>query len=322
MSFGIFEAAFADDLQDEQRRKLASTRLAQAAADVDDKLGPLLNKSSSVKDYHNRVRLAEKDFRAIVGKYLEGEAGFIAVAKKLEPHYTKKRSKTSSRRVVAVNWNSQFTNDWSLDGSETEYFVTDLAPNVHLRAYPEWDTWYWQVWKTDERGFRVHVGRGPARNAQDAMRVAEEKGVEFMTNGKLASRRVANGVSEDDLEDAVDGSTVIQDHPVYGDVELTKTSDGRWINWEYGADMFADVLGADPDILRWKNSSRRVAQGVFEDELHDAVDGTTVIQDHPEFGDVELTKSNGRWRNRDYGADMASEEIGTIPESLRWKNGV
>lgn len=197
MSFGIFESATADDLQNEQRKKLAGTRLAQAAADVDSKLGPMLSKSTSVRDYHDRVRLAEKDFRSIVGKYLEGEAGFIAVAKKLEPYYTQRRSRTSSRRVVAADWTSKFTDDWSLDGSETEYFVTDLAPNVHLRAFPEGGTWYWQVWNTDERGVRVHVGRGPARNAEDAMKIAEEKGVDFMMEGRIASRRVANN----DLED-------------------------------------------------------------------------------------------------------------------------
>lgn len=191
MSFGMFEAAVADDKENEHQKKLAKTRLAQAAAEVDQKLGSFLSKATSKSDYIERVRLAENDFREIVGKYLEGDTGFKAVATKMVDHYVKKNTKTSARRVVAVDWSSKFTDDWSLDGSETEYFVADLAANVHLRAYPDWDTWYWQVWHTDERGVRVHVGRGPARNAQDAMRVAEEKGVEFMTNGKLASRRVA-----------------------------------------------------------------------------------------------------------------------------------
>lgn len=191
MSFGMFEAAVAGDKENEHQKKLAKTRLAQAAAEVDQKLGSFLSKATSKSDYIERVRLAENDFREIVGKYLEGDTGFKAVATKMVDHYVKKNTKTSARRVVAVDWSSKFTDDWSLDGSETEYFVADLAANVHLRAYPEWDTWYWQVWHTDERGVRVHVGRGPARNAQDAMRVAEEKGVEFMTNGKLASRRVA-----------------------------------------------------------------------------------------------------------------------------------
>lgn len=98
MSFGIFEAATAEDLNHTRRKKLAGDRLAQAAAEVDHKLGPMLAKSTSVNDYHDRVRLAEKDFRNIVGKYLEGDSGFIAVAKKLEPHYTKRRSRTASRR--------------------------------------------------------------------------------------------------------------------------------------------------------------------------------------------------------------------------------
>lgn len=204
MSFGMFEAAVAGDKENEHQKKLAKTRLAQAAAEVDQKLGSFLSKATSKSDYIERVRLAENDFREIVGKYLEGDTGFKAVATKMVDHYVKKNTKTSARRVVAVDWSSKFTDDWSVDGSETEYFVADLAPNVHLRAYPEWDTWYWQVWHTDERGVRVHVGRGPARNAQDAMRVAEEKGVEFMTNGKLASRRVAF-TDIKDIRDHVEG---------------------------------------------------------------------------------------------------------------------
>lgn len=204
MSFGMFEAAVAGDKENEHQKKLAKTRLAQAAAEVDQKLGSFLSKATSKSDYIERVRLAENDFRAIVGKYLEGDTGFKAVATKMVDHYVRKNTKTSARRVVAADWSSKFTDDWSADGSETEYFVADLAPNVHLRAYPEWDTWYWQVWHTDERGVRVHVGRGPARNAQDAMRVAEEKGVEFMTNGKLASRRVAF-TDIKDIRDHVEG---------------------------------------------------------------------------------------------------------------------
>ena len=204
MSFGMFEAAVAGDKESEHQKKLAKTRLAQAAAEVDQKLGSFLAKATSKSDYIERVRLAENDFREIVGKYLEGDTGFKAVAAKMVDHYVQKNTKTSARRVVAVDWTSKFTDDWSLDGSETESFEADLAPNVHLRAYPEWDTWYWQVWHTDERGVRVHVGRGPARNAQDAMRVAEEKGVEFMTNGKLASRKVAF-TDIKDIRDHVEG---------------------------------------------------------------------------------------------------------------------
>lgn len=95
MSFGIFEAATADGIEEENRKKLAQTRLAQAAAEVDHRLGEFFSKSTSQKDYHDRVRLAEKDIREIVGKYLEGDIGFTAVAKKLEPHYLKKGGQTS-----------------------------------------------------------------------------------------------------------------------------------------------------------------------------------------------------------------------------------
>lgn len=192
MSFGIFESATADDLQNEQRKKLAGTRLAQAAADVDSKLGPMLSKSTSVRDYHDRVRLAEKDFRAIVGKYLEGEAGFIAVAKKLEPHYTKRRSSNASRRVANIEW----FEDWAQDGSGKVYTTIPdrnaplSGPGAEVHQSEQLGPgWHWNVFSPEN----PYGESGVEATPENAMAAAER----LLGGGVTASRRVANN----DLED-------------------------------------------------------------------------------------------------------------------------
>ena len=99
MSFGMFEAAVAGDKENEHQKKLAKTRLAQAAAEVDQKLGSFLSKATSKSDYIERVRLAENDFREIVGKYLEGDTGFKAVATKMAGHYVQKVAFTDIKDI-------------------------------------------------------------------------------------------------------------------------------------------------------------------------------------------------------------------------------
>lgn len=90
MSFGVFESAYVDDSQNDKKKKLAQTRLAQAVSAVDRAVGVYLKKSSSKSDFQDRIQLAADDIRSIVGRYLEGETGFQAVVAKLEPHYLKK----------------------------------------------------------------------------------------------------------------------------------------------------------------------------------------------------------------------------------------
>ena len=191
MSFGIFEAAAAEDLNHTRRKKLAGDRLAQAAAEVDHKLGPMLAKSTSVNDYHDRVRLAEKDFRNIVGKYLEGDSGFIAVAKKLEPHYTKRRSRTASRKTAArVDWTSyedrHFGTVFTAESEDGKLVASVFEPN-------EWTgtQFHWSIVSSSDL---VDVASGNENTLEEAM---EEAGRTLANESRTASRRVANA----DLED-------------------------------------------------------------------------------------------------------------------------
>lgn len=94
MSYGVFEDQTVELEKEAERRNLASTRLAQAASEVDEQLGPFLSKSESKQDYLDRVALSKDSLREIVGKYLVGDFGVDAVVNKLEPHYLGQKKKS------------------------------------------------------------------------------------------------------------------------------------------------------------------------------------------------------------------------------------
>ena len=192
MSFGIFESAVADDQLDEHRKKLAQTRLAQAVVEVDQHLGSYLSNSSSKTDYEDRVRLAEKDIRSIVAKYLEGDTGFSAVIRKMESHYVKKDTKTSASKKTAarVEWTSyedpHFGTVHHTTGGVNQPYATVFEPNDYTGS-----GFSWEINLPD-------FSQGPSgeeNTLEEAMTVAGQTLVgEF---GVTASRRTANT----DLED-------------------------------------------------------------------------------------------------------------------------
>ena len=142
MSFGIFEAAVAGDKENEHQKKLAKTRLAQAAAEVDQKLGPFLSKATSKSDYIERVRLAENDFREIVGKYLEGDTGFKAVATKMVDHYVRKEAAAKNLHMLDdmqvldgyATVSMGLEEGWGVDEGMTQEDLQDYAEELERRG--------------------------------------------------------------------------------------------------------------------------------------------------------------------------------------------
>lgn len=306
MSFGIFESATADDLQNEQRKKLAGTRLAQAAADVDSKLGPMLSKSTSVRDYHDRVRLAEKDFRSIVGKYLEGEAGFIAVAKKLEPYYTQSHSKTSSRRVA------------NNDLEDLKEFVHSLGAKTRKRRGRD--------------GFMFPAATGA--NGAISIRPNGEIVVETVFGGGAGGMQSVYSPNEIDLvkdwiEKTVGGSYRMSNQRRRRLASRRVANSWDWGDKDFHGHPWPDDFDEEDKEEDWLEFAKEHPANLYDigDMLEDrdflkAPIGTSVTVPTDDFdgdgnpGEFDLVKGpRGGWHNQDFKADLHWSEIGQAPAS-------
>lgn len=255
MSFGMFEAAVAGDKENEHQKKLAKTRLAQAAAEVDQKLGAFLSKATSKSDYIERVRLAENDFREIVGKYLEGDTGFKAVATKMAGHYVQKVAFTDIKDIrdhvegLGVKTRKKGDGFTFPAASGATGYIT-VRPNGEIVV---------ETLIGGSGGFQSVY----APNEMDLV----ERWIEKTVGGsyRMSSRRHANGethfVHDNGVVEVFDADAYLREHP-NADI-VTDGYDGRM--WDDSVSTsWTPAPGGRSPFEYDRYSSRRHASSVYE----------------------------------------------------------